>query len=193
METTASRKRMADVAASRFAKDDKKEEELPPVTTIEINQESPNGKQWTGKFTFHVPTLGDMIDISRARAEYLGQLEHVDIDGTSIAEMLAFLHITIEHKDDNPSWWRDTRRGIDLYDLTPILSLYTAAKAYQTSYMGMTAPSGVGAMKKSPERESDEVDSGAMGGDVPVAPERRTIIETHRKGSARSGDDGSGS
>ena len=183
MEATASRKRVTDAAASNLAKQEHKpDEELPPVTTFEIEAETPNGKKYVGTFTFHVPTLGDMVDISRLRAEYLGQMENVDIAGSSIAEMLSFLHVTIETKDTNPAWWRDTNRGVNLYHMAPILALYTAAKSYEAAFAG--APTEVGDMKKSTEEKPDEDDTSDVVGDVQSPPERRTIMHIDGKGGS---------
>jgi hypothetical protein len=183
MDATASRKRMADVAASSNKED---KEELSPVTTLEIDVELPNGKRYSGKFQFKVPTLGDRVDIGSTRAKYLDQVEGIDPNAQMIAEMLAYLHITIEDNDANPAWWRNSNRGVDLHHMLPIVKLYTAAIEYQNKYLGTSV--GVGEMKKSSEGGSGEANTGVVESNVPAAPERRTIMQIDGKGGPRPSD-----
>jgi hypothetical protein len=189
METTASRKRMADEAASRFSEEDKKEE-LSPITILEIDVEVPNGKRYIGKFRFQVPTLGDLIDIGSTCARYLGQIENSNPTAEALAHALAFLHVTIKEDKINPTWWRETSRGVDLYHSKPIFTLYRLAVEYQAKYLGASVE--VGDIKKSPEDGSNEDDSGDVGGDVQPAPERRTIMQIDGKGSPRTNNDDAG-
>lgn len=175
----SNRKRMGEIVDSHVTEDEKKE--LPPVTTIKIDAVTPLKKHYKGTFTYHVPTLGDRVDISRMRAEYLGQTKVVeDDDGVNLAEMLAYLHTTIEDKDTNPEWWTGSKRGIDLYDYSPIVTLYAAARAYEATFLGGTTD-----VTDSQEEDGGEpgaVDPGDLERDVPPSPERRTIVEIDGKG-----------
>lgn len=180
----SNRKRMADAATSHVTEG---KEELPSVTTIEIDTMTPHGKPYKGVFTYHVPTLGDRIDISRMRAEYLGQTKIVDIDdeGVGLADMLAYLHATIEDRETDPVWWKESKRGVDLYDYAPILALYAAARAYEATFLGGSTDSGD---DKTEDGETPvATDSGSVERDVQSSPERRTLIEIDGKGGVRAG------
>lgn len=186
MEATTSRKRMADAAASQSGTDEKIEE-LPPITTLEIDVTVGHGKRYAGKFKFKVPTLGTTIDIGNTRTAYLEQTESADPVQLMLVEMLAFLHHTIEADEVNPAWWKDTNRGVDLYHIDPIGELYKKAKAYQVKYLGPSLE--VGEAKKSTDEQPDETDSNDVERDVQSPPERRTIMEIDGKGGVRTGSD----
>ena len=187
MDTTASRKRMTDEAASRFSGEDKREE-LSPVTTLEIDEETPNGKRYSGKFRYRVPTLGDIIDIGNLYSRYIENANNPDQTAEALAYAFAFLHVTIKDDEINPPWWKESNRGVDLYHSAPIFKLYRLAIEYQARYLGK--PVEVGEMKKSAERGSDEDDSRDVGGDVPASPERREIMRIDGKGGVRTDRDG---
>lgn len=189
MEATTSRKRMAGAADSRFSSEEKAED-LSPVTTLEIDTTVANGKRYAGKFKFKVPTLGTTIDIGCTRAAYLDQTEGSDPVTMMLAEMLAFLHHTIEEDDTNPAWWKETNRGVNLYHMDPISDLYKAAKVYQVKYLGPSPE--VDETKKSTDEQLDEDGSSTVGGDVQSTPERRTIMEIDGKGGIRTGSDDAG-
>jgi len=187
METTASRKRMADEAASRFSGEDKKEE-LSPVTILEIDVETPNGKRYAGKFRYHVPTLGDMVDIGNVYSRYIENAISPDTTAQALAYAFAWLHVTIKDDEINPVWWKESNRGIDLYHSAPILKLYRLAVEYHGKYLGTSVE--VGEMKKSAEPGSDENGSRDMVGDVQSSPERRTIMQIDGKGGVGSDRNG---
>jgi len=196
IEIPERKQRAADVAAERLRPEAATADS--PVTQIDIDEQSPDGKRrYKGVFVFKVPTLGDRSDIAALKTRYLQQLTNVADDGQALAEMLAYLAVTIEF-EKAPEWWKKSKLGMDLYDYAPVLALYGRCREYEATFLGggPVAPSNEGATPTGAESSAP----GDMGTHVPAAPKRREVVATvgarsRGAGDARSsaGGDGGGS
>jgi hypothetical protein len=168
-----SRKSAAATAAARQQAD---EEEVPssPATVLSVDFTSPQGKHYDGKFKYKVPTLGERVDISVLKAQYLQQVDNVSMEGTQLADMLAYLAITVELNDATPAWWKESKQGIDLYDYQPVVALYTEARSYEARFLG--GDKTAGGTEESNGNGSDDAGDGNVDGSVQPTAERRKII-----------------
>jgi len=175
------KQRAADVAAERV------QGEAPadsPTTTIDIDAESPDGRRrYKGVFSYKVPTLGDRADIAVLKARYLQQLSNVGTEGEVVAEMLAYLSITLDEKSA-PEWWRTSKMGIDLYDYAPVLALYGRCREYEAKFLG--GGEGGGRASASAAEEPEDDAGGGVVEDVQPPAERREVVAAVRTRSSRA-------
>lgn len=164
-------------------------EQLSPVTVLSLDVQGGTGRQYTGKFKFKVPTMGDRVDISASKARYLTELENVESFGANIAEALAYLHVTID-SESVPEWWTESNNGIDLYDFEPLLSLYAEARAYERRFLGASANVGDGAGED--EAGPGDDGPGDVGEHVSPAPKRREVLADFSPRSSRTHLDDAG-
>lgn len=162
---------------------------LTPATLLEVDVEGRDGRRkYQGKFPYNVPTIGNFVDIAARKAQYLQELpgSSVDPQGANYAEMLSYLHVTVGDtaEDDKilPAWWKDSRRGIDLYDHAPLLALYAAARAYEATFL--LGDDDQGDAAESDGQEPEAPGDGPVVSDVQPAAERRQVIATLGEGGA---------
>ena len=188
------RKRAADVAAERLRPEAATADS--PVTQIDIDEQSPDGRRrYKGVFVFKVPTLGDRSDIAALKTRYLQQLTNVGPEGVAVAEMLAYLAVTV-NLEKAPEWWKKSKLGMDLYDYAPVVALYGRCREYEATFLGGGA--GSAGDEGTTPTGAESADSGGVGAVVPAAPKRREVIATvgarnRGAGDARAGmggDDG---
>jgi hypothetical protein len=175
------KQRAADVAAERAKGDEPADS---PTTTIDIDAASPDGRRrYKGAFKFKVPTLGDRADIAVLKTRYLQQISNVGDEGVVVAEMLAYLSITLD-ESSAPEWWKTSKSGLDLYDYAPVMALYGRCREYEAKFLGGAEGDGAteGAASEEP---AGDTDSGVVE-DVQPPPERREVLATVGKGGSRA-------
>lgn len=136
-------------------------EELPPVTTLEIDVVGTRGKRYTHRFNFRVPTLGDQVTMAKIEAGYLpsgaasaGQVGH-------LVRMIAYLAVTID-PSNVPEWWA---RALDCYDATPIQALWEEAVAYERRFHGLPDLRAARRAQVDPQRAADDGRGAGEGAD----------------------------
>ena len=118
----------ANISKTAQAKQDS-DEPLSPVYAFDLDVKDQRGKRWQGRFTFNVPSLGDQIKIARIKSSLLPAGAQIDPNGALIAEMMAFLQVTLTAK---PSWWKPER----FFDPTPLIAAYKEARQYEARFLG---------------------------------------------------------
>ena len=118
-----------EASVSKTPKQDADEPALSPVYAFDLDVKDQRGKRWQGRFTFNVPSLGDQIKIARIKSTLLPAGAPSDPNGALIAEMMAFLQVTLTAK---PSWWKPER----FFDPTPLLAAYKEARQYEARFLG---------------------------------------------------------
>lgn len=177
----SSRKGVAAIAAAREEAPAAASAAVSPRTVLELDAPSANGRrQYKGRFEYKVPTMGGRVDISALKAQYLQQSKGVDAVGDHVAEALAYLYVTIDH-EKAPQWWKDSNRGIDLYDFQPLLKLYAAARAYEATFLGDDPDAGGDDIEASVGADAHA--DGGVDDAVQAPPERREVLASFGQGS----------
>lgn len=156
-------------------------EELPPITTLHVDCTDKRGIHYQGAFIFKVPTLRDEIEIARQKSLLLPVSVVNDVNGVMLAEMIAYLSVTIQKGDKGerlPKWWKP----LEFYDVTPVVMLYAEATAYGKRFRGESNADDRANEGEAADEHADD-GGGAVDGNVPPPVERRTI---HRTDAARS-------
>jgi hypothetical protein len=159
------------------------DEELPPITVLELDVEGTRGRRYRDQFHFKVPTLADQIMIGKLKNQYLPEGGAADINATALVEQICYLEVTLQKP--RPDWWEP----FAFYDATPIAALYKEALAYERKFHGEhddNQPDSEGA--GSTERPDDggavhEADKAPVGRKVRAAAKRRETIIAHGEGS----------
>ena len=196
MEQPASRKSAAQVGAELREPPAEDDKPLSPKTVLVLDQQSRDGRRkYAGNFPFTVPNMGHRVDVGRLRTQFLQEVANVEGEAQSVAEALAYLNITLDH-DTCPQWWRDSKLGIELYDYSPLLSLYAQARAYEATFLGAPAEP---VDDENPDAGGPGVDGGGdVEPNVQPAPERSQTLASFGSGSHGtpgivSGSEGTGS
>ena len=180
MKSSKNRKMSATAAAPKKKKKSAKKTSLTPDTVLELEEIDCGGRLYSGAFRFRVPTISQRVDISAKKAQYLLEIPEaaVDYEGRNLADMMAYLHITIDDKDPKatPKWWTDSERGTQLYDFKPVLSLYALARAYEARFL--SGDDDLGGDETQARRRPAAADSGDVDDDVQPASERPEVIAT---------------
>jgi hypothetical protein len=103
--------------ATEIAKTDKK---LLNTHSFTISYKNSKGEEFSGSFTVHRPTIGELMRIGVKEASELGGLTNVDINTSIIAHMLASLDVVVDMK---PEWWKP-REMRDLEVLQEVYEKY---------------------------------------------------------------------
>ena len=142
------------------AKEDGEREEVPAVTTIEIDVKDARGKRYVGRFYYSVPTLGDQIKIGQVKAVMLPQGSPADVNAAVLVDMLAYLQVTLTFNEHypKPSWWNPTK----LYDAAPFDALYRRCLDHEAAFHGR------GPQHRGDEAGADESEGRDRGGEVSV-------------------------
>ena len=180
------RKRMSDV--SPRGETPKEDAPVSPTTVLSIDVKSLDGRRaYRGKFKYSVPTMGDRVDIATLKAQYLQQLSGVDPGGANVADALAYLSVTLDDKEV-PDWWKDSQRGIKLYDFQPLLVLYAEARAYEATFLGGRSVAGAdeGEDTGGPADDAD----GDVGSDVQDPSDGPQVLASFGKGGRGTSVDG---
>lgn len=159
-------------------------EELPPITTLSIDVTDGRGIRYQGAFVYKVPNMKDTMEIGRRKSLLLPVSVVNDTSAIMLAEMIAYLDVTLQKGDRGlPKWWKP----LEFYDETPIVALYAEATAYAKRFRG-EEPRAVdrGTTEEAGEGSADD-GGGALDGDLPPPVERRSL---HRTDSARSASAG---
>jgi hypothetical protein len=88
-----------------------------------IDVESVTGKTFSGKFTVHRPTIGELIRVGVIEANSLGGLSNVDLSTSMLAHMVATLDVIV---DESPEWWKVR----ELRDMEVVQAVYDKCIAY---------------------------------------------------------------
>lgn len=161
------------------------EEQLPPITTLSIDVLDSRGIQYQGAFVFKVPNMRDLMEIGRRKSLLLPVSVVNDTSAIMLAEMIAYLDVTIQKGDKGerlPRWWKP----MEFYDETPIVALYAEATGYAKRFRG----EGSADRRADADAASEGLDPAGgsdVDGDVQAPVERRTL---HRTDSARSASAG---
>ncbi len=186
MDQPPSRKSIGDVAEEAA----KPETALSPHKVLELDCKSANGRRsYKGKFPYKVPTMGDRVDIATLRAQYTQQVQNVAADGVSIADMIAYLNVTLD-QEKCPDWWKESKFGIDLYDYTPIMELNDLGRAYEATFLGDGSDAGG-------DEGTNEDGSGAdadrnVDDNVSTPPDGRQVLASFGKGGSGADPDDAG-
>lgn len=175
---------------AEFPEDEKKPaahdddgEELPPITTLAIDVTDARGIRYQGAFVYKVPNMKDTMEIGRRKSLLLPVSVVNDVNSAMIAEMIAYLDVTLQKGDRGlPKWWKP----LEFYDETPIVALYAEATAYAKKFRGEIRSDGGRAAREDEDGSSDD-GGGMVDGDVPPPVERRTLHRTDAAGSASAG------
>jgi hypothetical protein len=167
-------KRAADVLGARDS--DPEPVTLSPVTYLKIDTESADGqRKYVGRFRYKVPSLGDRIDIGTLKTQLLQSMVVSTDDSVLIAQMIAYLSITIDRKSA-PEWWQNSKSGADLYDHAPVVALYQEALEYEMTFLG--GSKNAEADREGSDRGSDVAAPGDVEPDVQPPAQRRTVVAT---------------
>jgi hypothetical protein len=159
-------------------------EELPPITTVSIDVVDGRGIRYHGAFVYKVPNMRDTMEIGRRKSQLLPVSVINDTNAIMIAEMIAYLDVTLQKGDRPlPKWWKP----LEFYDETPIVALYSEVTAYAMKFRGeKPRPNAHGTAGADEEAPAGDGGS-AVDGDVPPPVERRTVHRTAAAGSASAG------
>ena len=113
-----------------------------------------SGKNWTGEFVYHRPTLGDRSRIDQMRARLSGDLDSLSQEVDEFNQSISHLRFTLKKF---PEWWVESNYGLDLYDGNVISEVYNRCLDYETKFL-------------------DRVNSGEPK-DVEVKDEQASIVE----------------
>ena len=156
--------------------------ELPPITRLKIDVEGTRGKRYRGEFIFHVPTLGDQIQMGRLKSTYLPQGGAADANAAILTEQICYLAVTIQ--DPKPEWWNP----FGMYDAAPIGTLYGEALTYERKFhgrdeVGESASSGDGQAQSESDGGSELDGEATLGRKIqPPAKRRETIVAHTERG-----------
>lgn len=130
-------------------------ESLPPTTTIELDITDQRGKRYVGKFLYHVPTLGQQVEIGRLKTQYLPQGSPADMNAATIVEVTAYLTVCIEFNDayPKPAWWNP----LQAYSMEPYSALFGRCLAYEAKFHGESSVDR--GDERAPEQEGPSVGS----------------------------------
>lgn len=116
------------------AKPAEKKKDLPAQEFITLDVVGRKGKRYTGRFLYTVPKIGAQLQIGALKSAYLPQGSAAAPDAGVIAEVLAYLTVTLTFNDANPkpSWWKP----LDMYDFVPYQTLYGRCLDYEAKFHG---------------------------------------------------------
>lgn len=190
------RKRLVSEDAAQKSRPEEEKKRLTPETFINLDVRDSGGRPFVGKFRYHVPNLGQLIEIGKLKALLsAGQvLAANDRDSASLVEMMSYLEVTIDHvAPGTPSWWAESDHGSKLFDALPLKRLYEEARLYEDRFHGGDA--GARRDQKIAAKSKDDEGTGplredAVEQDVPRPSDRRIVLAGDGAGS--DGDDSSG-
>lgn len=172
-----------EIDAQETASKKPKEEELPAVTTIEVDVTDGRGKRYAGSFVYNVPPLGAQLKVARLKATLLPAGAPTDVNGALIAEMMAYCEITLGKP--RPAWWKPHT----FFDMVPLAAVYGRCRAYEARFLGAEEPADDG------RSDSSEVgDRLAADGEddverrVQAPAERRETLVAHSSRGVGAGD-----
>lgn len=161
------------------------DDQLPSITTIQLDVYDKRGIHYQGAFVYKVPNMKDLMEIGRRKSQLLPISVVNDTQAIMLAEMIAYLDVTIQKGEKGerlPRWWKP----LEFYDETPIVALYAEVVEYSRTFRGESSSD-----RRADEEaatEKPETDGGGdVDGDVQPPVERRSI---HRTDSARSASAG---
>jgi hypothetical protein len=157
--------------------DEKPDEDLPAITTLNLDVVGEKGKRYTASLTYKVPNLGEQILIGNMQAQYLPRGGLADSNAALLTEQICYLTVTLQRP--LPDWWKP----FAFFDATPVSALYALAVAYERRFHGADAK------PKRPEetaREGEADDSGdgveavsAVGRKVQAPAKRSEVLVSH--------------
>jgi hypothetical protein len=114
--------------------DEEAAEEIPAVTTIELDVRDARGRRYQGKFHYHVPTIGDQIKMGQIKTVMLPQGSPSDVNAAVLVDTLAYLQVCITFNEQfpKPAWWKP----MALYDATPFSELFRRCLDYEAKFHG---------------------------------------------------------
>ncbi len=111
-----------------------KGEPLPPIDFIEIDVTDKRGRRYAGRFEYHVPTLGDQMQIARIKALMLPQGAIADPAGSALVDCLGYLQVTLRFSEQvpKPAWYQPEKA----YSAEPYFTLYRRCLDYEAAFHG---------------------------------------------------------
>jgi len=97
---------------------------------IQVKGEESN-LNWTGKFKYKRPTLGDRASIERHVAILNGDLRTIDPIQQDLNYALALLRYTLK---EYPEWWKESEYGASLYDANVVLEIHRNCIKYEKEW-----------------------------------------------------------
>lgn len=115
------------------AHDEEEAEEMDPSTVITMDLED-RGRRYTGRFLYTVPTLGQSIELGALKARYLPQGSASDANAALLADVIAYLTVTIrfDKKHPKPKWWDPMNARF----VAPYSWLYGRCLEYEAQFLG---------------------------------------------------------
>ena len=116
------------------ATQESKDEDLPAVKIIEIDVPGRRGQRYVGRFHYTVPTIGQQIQMGALKAAYLPAGAGGDTQAASLADILAYLTVTITFSVayPKPKCWDP----LNVYNAAPSTELYGRCLAYEARFHG---------------------------------------------------------
>jgi len=96
---------------------------------------SESGLNWTGKFLYKRPSLGERSRINVMQTRLNGDLETLEQDVLQFNEAISHLRYTLR---DFPEWWKESGFGIELYDGNVVSEIYNKCLEYEAKWMKRT-------------------------------------------------------
>lgn len=173
----------ARVAAGMPAADEPEKTPLPATAVFEIDVTDKRGQRFSGRFEFHVPNLGDQMQIARIKSLLLPQGGVADPSGAALVDCLAYLQTAVRFGPNfpKPSWYAPEKA----YSADPYFALYRRCLDYEAAFHG-ERPLDRG--DQGGDRSGNEPGGGdgaaAVGRKVRPPTDRRETLAGDREGSA---------
>ncbi len=153
---------------------EQQDEQLDPVTTIELTVQGERGRRYQGRFHYHVPNLGEQIEIGRLKAVYLPQGSVSDPNAAVLVDALCYLQVCVTFNEQfpKPAWWTPMR----MYDATPFLELWGRCLEYEARFHGRGEERREDAEGSGDAEGSDGGGAVSVGRKVPPPTERRETL-----------------
>lgn len=89
------------------------------------------GTQFEGSFTYKRPNIKARKDIVLYNQRLRAGEKELTAEFDSLFYMLAFLKYTLV---DAPQWWKESNDGQELYDMSPIVEIFTKTQEFEESW-----------------------------------------------------------
>jgi hypothetical protein len=164
-------KRLDDARADLMQAPEEASGPMSPVTAIRLDAKGTN-RQWTGDFTYKVPTLADQIKIGAMKTAYLPMGSANDANAALLVEQICYLEVTLSKK---PDWWKP----MEFYDATPVSELYKEVTQYERRFHGEGEDAGEDEKGSGGVEEPDDDGGSDVGRKVQPPPKRSETLVSH--------------
>jgi hypothetical protein len=98
-----------------------------------------SGENYKGVFRIKAQlTYRDALRMDQLRRELIGSnAESVSLEAADIAHVLSKIQVHLVATEDKPlpSWWKDSKGGLDLVDPEPLKALYEKVVEIESAYV----------------------------------------------------------